>query len=121
MFQQQLKDYKEPNSQMIEMYYQGELNNKAQREKSFKESMDRWNEEYPEDHKLLIKKRLQHFVTLAKTVDFNAQLKEVGGKKKFVNQVYEGKSYEWKQVFRAGKEVIEPAIAFSEQWIKELK
>ena len=66
------------------------------------------------------KKRLQHFVDLAKTVDFKAELKEVHGKKKFVNPTYEGKSYEWKQVFRAGKEVIVPAVSFSEQWIKEL-
>jgi hypothetical protein len=121
LFKQQVKDYKDPNSQMIELFYQSELSNKSQREKSFKESMDRWNDEYPEDYKQLIRKRLQHFVEVAKTVDFNAQLKEVNGKKKFVNSTYEGKSYEWKQIFRAGREVIEPAIAFSEQWIRELK
>ena len=121
MFKQQVKDYKDPNSQMIELFYQSELSNKAQRENSYKESMERWNQEYPEDYTLMIRKRLQHFIELAKTVDFNAELKEVNGKKKFVNPKYEGKSYEWKQVFRAGKEVIEPAIQFSEQWLKELK
>lgn len=121
LFKQQLKDYKDPNSQMIELFYQGELNNKTQREKSFEESMDRWNTDYPEDYKVLIRKRLQHFIELAKTVDFNAELKEVNGKKKFVNPKYEGKSYEWKQVFRAGKEVIDPAVTFSEQWLRELK
>jgi hypothetical protein len=113
-------DYKNPNSEMIEMIYQGELNTKEQREKSYKEGMERWQKEYPEDYRLFVKKRLQHFVDLAKTVDFNAQLKEVNGKKKFVNTAYEAKSYEWKQIFRAGKEVIAPAISFSEEWMREL-
>jgi hypothetical protein len=37
-----------------------------------------------------------------------------------VNTAYEAKSYEWKQIFRAGKEVIAPAISFSEEWMREL-
>ena len=44
----------------------------------------------------------------------------VNGKKKFVNPTYEGKSYNWKQIYRAGREVIEPAISFAEQWIREI-
>jgi len=120
MFKNNLKDYQDPNSQMIELYYQNELHTKKQREDSYKESMERWQKEYPANVNTMIRERLQKFVTLAKTVDFNAQLKEVGGKKKFVNPQYEGQNYEWKQIFRAGKEVIIPAISFAEQWIKEL-
>ena len=58
---------------------------------------------------------------LAKTVDFNAELKTVYGKRKFVNPTYEAKSYDWKQIYRAGKEVIDPAVQAAEQWIKELQ
>jgi len=120
LFKQNVKDYADPNNEMIELFYQNELSIKSQREKTYADNMERWNEEYPAELKVLVKKRLQHFVSLAKTVDFNAQLKEVGGKKKFVNPKYEGQSTEWKQVFRAGKEVVQPAIGFAEQWIKEL-
>jgi len=120
LFKQQVKDYKDPNNQMIELFYQNEINNKKQREQSYNESLERWKNDYPENYKILIRKRLRHFVDLAATVDFNAELKEVNGKKKFVNPKYEGQNYEWKQIFRAGKEVIIPAIGFSEQWIREL-
>ena len=67
-----------------------------------------------------IKERLNHFLELAATVDFNAELKQVGKMRKFVNPQYEGKAYDWKQIFRAGKEVIEPARQVAEQWLKEL-
>ena len=76
-----------------------------------------YNEQFFESDGL---SRLQKFVDLAKTVDFNAELKTIDGKKKFVNTAYEYKSYEWKQIYRAGKDVIEPAVTFAEQWIKEL-
>lgn len=121
MFKKNLKDYADPNSEMIEMFYQNELSIKEQREQSYKEQVKRWQESFPENPDALVKSRLEHFVKVAKTVDFNAQLKVVGDKKKFVNSKYEYQSTEWKQIFRAGKEVILPAIDFAEDWIKELK
>ena len=80
----------------------------------------RWEKEYPVDFNVKIKERLQQFLTLSATVDFDAELKQVGNKKKFVNSTYEGKSYDWKQIYRAGKDVIEPARAFAEKWLSEL-
>ena len=120
LFKKTLKDYKDPNSKNIEAFYQGELYEHRQRKLDYEEDMVKWNKDYPADYKQIVKSRLQEFVTIAKTVDFNAELKSVNGKKKFVNPKYEGQSYNWKQIFRAGKEVIEPAIAFAEQWIKEI-
>jgi len=116
-----LKEYKDPNSKMIDMMHQGEVMNFESEKRSHEERLRRWEKEYPEDFKVLVRTRLQHFVEVARTVDFSAALKEVQGKKKFVNPAYEGKSHEWKMIFRAGKEVIEPAIAFAEQWIRELQ
>lgn len=116
-----LKEYKDPNSQMIDMMYQGEVMNFESEKRSHEERLRNWEKEYPAQYKELVKRRLQHFVDVAKTVDFTAALKEVQGKKKFVNPAYEGKSAEWKMIFRAGKEVIQPAIAFAEQWIRELQ
>jgi len=115
-----IKDYKDPNSKMIELMYQSEKMGAESRAKSFEESVKNWEREYPADYRELVKRRLQKFIDLAKTVDFNAQLKVVSGKKKFVKPDYEYKPYDWKQIFRAGKEVIEPSIDFAEQWIKEL-
>jgi hypothetical protein len=121
MLKKHLKDYRDPNSQMIELMYQGELMNKQNDERYYKESMERWEKEFPADPKEVIRKRLAHFIEVASTVDFNAELKTVGGKKKFVKAEYEYKSSEWKQIFRAGKEVIQPSVAFAQQWLNELK
>ncbi|HYC29856.1 MAG TPA: hypothetical protein VEB42_13580 [Chitinophagaceae bacterium] len=122
MLQKTLKEYKEqPNHQHIQAFYQGEVYEFEQRKRDFEADTESWKSDYPADHKEVIKKRLQEFVSLAKTVDFNAELKTVNGKKVFVNREYEGKPSDWKQIFRAGREVIEPAIAFAEKWIQELK
>ncbi|HEX7847993.1 MAG TPA: hypothetical protein VF476_19475 [Chitinophagaceae bacterium] len=120
LYKKNLLDYKDPNSKMIEMYYQGKKREQEQQMESYKKYYTRWENDYPADHREKIKERLQKFLELSATVDFNAELKQVGNKKKFVNPQYEGKAYDWKQVYRAGKEVIEPARAFAEQWIKEL-
>lgn len=115
-----LQDYKEPNSKTIEMYYKTEVMQQEQEMESYKRRLATWETEYPADYRQKIKERLQKFLDLSATVDFNAELKQVGNKKKFVNPVYEGKAYDWKQIYRAGKELIEPARQFAEQWVKEL-
>lgn len=121
MFRQNLKEYKDPNSQMIELFYQGEVMNTQSSLKSYEERIKEWEQNYPADYRPFVKARLQKFISIAKTVDFNAELKTVNGKRKFVNPTYEGKPYDWKQIFRAGKEVIDPAVQAAEQWIKELQ
>lgn len=116
-----LKDYKDPKSQTIDLLYSGEVYQHESRIRSYEERLASWEKEFPADHRIMIRERLEHFIKLAKSVDFNAELKTVRDKKKFVNSNYENKPDEWKQVFRAGKEVIQPAISFAEQWLKELK
>ena len=120
MLKKALEDYKRPDNKTIESYYLYEKNENADRINSYKEKFADWEKEYPVDYREKIKQRLQKFIDLSATVDFTAELKQVGNKKKFVNPAYEGKAYDWKQIYRAGKEVIEPARQFAEQWIKEL-
>ena len=115
-----LADYKDSNSKMIDLYYKGEKMQAEQELESYKKNFTRWELEYPADYREKVKTRLQKFLDLSATVDFSAELKQVGNKKKFVNPVYEGKAYDWKQIYRAGKDVIEPSRQFAEQWIKEL-
>lgn len=120
MLKKTLEDYKKPDSKNIESYFLYEKNENASRLRSYQERLTNWEKEYPVDYREKIKQRLQKFIDLSVTVDFTAALKQVGNKKKFVNPVYEGKAYDWKQIYRAGREVIEPARQFAEQWIKEL-
>ncbi len=120
MNRKSIEDYKKPDNKTIDYMYQDELN-RAERDKQYyRESMVRWEKEFPVDYRQLVAARLQKYLDLAATVDFNAELKQAGNKKKFVNPVYEGKAYDWKQIYRAGKEVYTVAKPFAEQWIKEL-
>lgn len=116
-----LADYKDPASKNIEAYYMYEKNEQASRVRSYNDRLARWDKDYPADFREKIKLRLQKFLELSATVDFDAELKQVGNKKKFVNPAYEAKSYDWKQIFRAGREVIEPARKFADQWMQDLE
>jgi hypothetical protein len=121
MYKENIKMYEDPNNQMIDLFWQGEKMNYENAVKNYKEALAKWTSTYPEDHRLMIKNRLQQFLKVAATVDFSAQLKEVYGKQKFVNASYESKPTEWKQIFRSGKDVTDFTKKFAEQWLTELK
>jgi hypothetical protein len=75
-----------------------------------------------DEHKLKVelKRRLQNFVTLARTVDFAAQTQAKGGRQVFVNPAHENKPANWKMLFRLGKEPTLAAVAAADAWLKEL-
>ena len=77
-----------------------------------------WEKTYPADPALLIKKRLQEYLTLAATVDFKATLTGSGKKQVFTNSAYEKKSLKWKAIYRVGKEVNDVVTAFVKEWMK---
>ncbi len=79
-----------------------------------------WEKRYPADPSALVKKRLQEYLQLAGTVDFNAALTAPDKYKvvKFTNPVFEKKSYKWKAIFRAGKEVNDVVTSFVKEWLK---
>ncbi len=81
---------------------------------------NKWEKNFPQDPSVLIKRRLEEYLTLAATVDFNAALTAADryGKKKFVNPEYEKKSTEWKAIYRAGKDVNAVVTAFVKEWLK---
>lgn len=72
---------------------------------------------FPSDANVLIKQRLQEFLSTSATVDFNAQLNG----SMFANPEYEAKSGQWKMCFRAGKAVVEAAREEAQAWLKELE
>ncbi|SDC58627.1 hypothetical protein [Niabella drilacis] len=77
----------------------------------------KWEKLYPADPAVMIKNRLQEYISLAATVDFNAAV--TGAKRTFINPAYENQTLRWKAIYRAGKEVNDVAIAFAKQWLKE--
>lgn len=80
-----------------------------------------WEVEYPSDPAQFVKRRLEAFLTATENIDFNAELVTKNGTKYFVKKEYENKDDRWKMAFRAGKEVVEPARAFVQQWLTEIK
>lgn len=80
----------------------------------------KWEYMYPEDPAVLVKRRLQEYLTLSATVDFNAPLAEADkyGRKKFIKPEHESKSLKWKAIYRAGKEVNDVVTAFVKEWLK---
>ena len=80
----------------------------------------KWEEDYPTNHLLYVKERLVQFIDATNDIDFSAETVIKNGKKVFVNPLYERKGNQWKMAFCAGKEVIEPAREFVQQWIAEI-
>lgn len=84
-------------------------------------ALQKFEERYPEDPKVLLQKRLQEIVAMTNDVDYAAELKEgYNGKKVFVNPAYERKPAEWKLAFRAGKPATDAVRAAAQQWLGEL-
>lgn len=78
-----------------------------------------WKRLYPEDPTVFVKARLNEYLELLGTVDFNAQVSGSPKNQKFVNPVYEKKSLKWKAIYRAGKDVNDVAAVFAKEWLKE--
>lgn len=70
--------------------------------------------------KPMLKRQLQGFVAVAKTVDFKAVTTDKGGKKVFVNAAYERRSEFWKMLYRLGPGGTNAAVAVAQGWIAEL-
>ncbi|MCK8491150.1 hypothetical protein M0L20_04755 [Spirosoma sp. RP8] len=90
-----------------------------------KESIARYREQKAEfdaysDFKPLLRKRLQDFIDLSNSVDFDARLVPMGYKQEFANPLYQRKPAEWKFLYRLGKEPVTEARAFAQQWLTDI-
>lgn len=121
MLRNTLKEYKDPNHSTFAAIEMGEKYQREGEIERYKEYMTRWQKDYPESLNTFIADKLNKMLEATSGIDYNAALVEKYGKKRFVNPVYEGKRTEWKQGFRAGKEVTESARAFAQKWLSELK
>jgi len=121
MLKKNLKDYQDPKNSYFSAIAMGEKFDQENQIQGYKESMLQWEKNYPVNVNDFIAERLQRMLDATKDIDYTAELVEKYGKKRFVNSKYEYKSQEWKQGFRAGKEVTEPARAFAQKWLDELR
>lgn len=121
MLRKNLKDYQDPGHEYFSNIAMGEKYQQENDVKRYKERMQQWETNFPESINAFITDKLKKMLEYTKGIDYNAALVEKYGKKRFVNQAYEGKRTEWKQGFRAGKDVTESARAFAEKWLSELK
>lgn len=81
----------------------------------------KWKKLYPEDPSPIIKARLNEYLQILATVDFNAKLTgSTRNNQKFANPAYENQTLKWKAIYRAGKDVNDVASAFAREWLKEL-
>lgn len=121
MQKQTLKDYQDPKNQMLTIIYESEKQAAERRQQEYEEDIVSWKKNYPENISQFISDKLKKMLDATKGIDYNAALVEKYNRKRFVNPAYESKNREWKQGFRAGKEVTETARAFAQQWLGELK
>lgn len=117
---QNLKQAEDPNNKYLKAYTQNYPTLKKQMKESHENLLKQWETKYPSNHLLYIKVRLEEFMDATKDIDFGAQLTEKNGKKYFVNPEYERKGNRWKMTFRAGKDAVEAARAFTQQWMNEI-
>jgi hypothetical protein len=94
---------------------------KVEDKKQYAEQLKVWEENYPVDPRLLIKKRIRDFLAISADIDFSAKLVARGSQMRFANEDYEGKPDEWKICFRAGQEATAAARAFAQSWLAELE
>ncbi|ULQ53172.1 hypothetical protein [Flavihumibacter fluvii] len=117
----QLKEAEDPNNKQFAGYAKGYPDMVKSNKENYQRAIDTWEAEYPTNHMLFVKQRLQQFLAETRDIDFSAELTSKNGKNYFVNRAYESKSNRWKMAFRAGKEVVEPARAYVESWLNEIK
>ena len=116
-----LKEYQNPKNQLFTYIAQGEKYQQENETKNYKERMKQWESSLPANVNDFVADKLQKMLNATKDIDYNAELVEKWGKKRFVNPAYESKNQEWKQGFRAGKEVTEMSRAFAQKWLSELQ
>lgn len=116
-----LKEAEDPNNKSLASYRKNYENAVKQNEENYKRQLAGWEAEFPANHMLFVKKRLETFLDLTRNIDYTAELTSQNGFRVFVKKAYEDKSKQWKMAFRAGKEVVEPAREFVQNWVQEIK
>ena len=111
----QLKD-----PQLLAMMRSGIEAERAGALETYQSDVRQWEEEYPANPDLLVRRRLEAFLTECGDVDFSARVQPQYGMLRFVNPEYEMKPANWKTCYRTGPEAVGAARAAATAWLKEL-
>lgn len=92
----------------------------AEAQRTYQERLKKWQDGYPADPAASVVRELKVFLDTTANVDFAAKLGSRNNLMRFVDDVNEKKSREWKFCFRAGKEATTAARAGATAWLAEL-
>jgi hypothetical protein len=90
---------------------------RAAETKDYENAVAKWKQDYPDDPKPVVAKRLREFLQLSADVDFAAKLTANGT---FENPAYQAKPAQWKMCYRAGREATAAARTAVQAWLAEL-
>lgn len=116
----QLKEVEDPGNKMIASYSRNYPEMRKMNDMQYQSRLEQWEKEFPGNHLLFVKGRLEQFMKETKDIDFDAALEIKNGKRYFVNKEYERKSNYWKMAFRAGPEVVLTARDIAANWISTI-
>jgi hypothetical protein len=97
-----------------------EMSNEMKRQ-AWEKSVKDFEQKHPEDPNKVIAARLRGFLAMSSDVPATAELVERDGKLRFADRKLEGKSYAWKQLFRAGKPAVDAARTAATEWLASLE
>lgn len=97
-----------------------EQEDKAAILEDYKKDMVEREKQYPADVNVLVRRRLQEFLQETANMPWDAKLEKRGRKMVFADPQLEEKNMGWKARFRCGKEVIEAARGYAQNWLKSL-
>jgi hypothetical protein len=90
--------------------------------RQYRDTLARFDMAYPADPKVLVRRRLQEYLDLLLTVDFDAVTRRINGNVRiFENPRYEDKPPMWKLCYRAGRELNMIAQSEAREWLAELE
>ena len=82
--------------------------------------LKQFEKKYPANVKLFIRNRLQDFLQLSSTVDFDADREPKSNGQKLAGPHYEEKPQAWKYCFLAGRDATTAARKLAAKWMKEI-
>lgn len=106
--------------EMRQMQMQSIEMQRAEEQRQYEEALEDWQQNYPQDPRLMIVRRLREFLAVSADVNYDAKLEPAGTRMRFADDQYEQKPAEWKLCYRTGRETVAVARAFATSWLAAL-
>jgi Skp family chaperone for outer membrane proteins len=110
----------ETDPQMVAMMRQGIESERAANQERYQQRLASHERRFPANPNTVIARRLQEFLDISKTVDFDAKLVPAGKLMRFANPEYEEQKPLWKLCYRTGRDAVSAARESAQAWLKTL-